>query len=108
MMTMRASVERQHPTGETDPYGAAKTAPGYSQLPCYVQPRVARIVTGENKAVEIETLQVFAPLDAGLEPEDVITRVENLAGRITDERRHRVTGVVKRETHIEATAEVYG
>ena len=136
-MTMRATVERDVGTTE-DPYGSHEPnisiihggAPldvtweshplswglheiewGSSitgSLPCYVQPRTERTVTREGKFIAVTMLGIWAPVDADLENEDVVTSVKNLAGTTLYDGKRRVTALIRRETHLDGILEYYG
>ena len=110
-MTMLAKVARRHDRGVADPYGAPQTTlheAGFTSFPCFVQPRMERTITGDGKIITVTTATLWAPLDADLNTEDVVTEVANRAGRTIDTSRRRVVGIIRRETHLEAALEAYG
>ena len=109
-MRHRATV-RRNISGETDAYGARTRTIGESgltPLPCYFQPRMARTSTSDGKLIAVSDAMIFAPADSDLQEEDIVIRVTDRRGAVLSDTNHRVTAVVRRETHIEAVAEQYG
>lgn len=107
-MVHRAAVERDVGTS-TDSLN--QLSPDRQQinaaLPCYVQTKMERIIADGNKFMALATYTMWAPLDADLKEEDVITRVVNRRGQEIFGNRLRVKPVVRRETHLEAVLEEY-
>lgn len=107
-MIHRATVTRNVGTTE-DPYGAH--VPSIEQvheaLPCYIQPRTERTVTGEGKFIAVTMLDIWAARDADLANEDIITQIVNLAGNALFDGKRRVTALVNRETHKSGFLEGY-
>jgi len=102
-------VERDVGTA-VDPLGGhiPEVAKIHDRLPCYVQARSASTITNSGRYISIGILMMWAPLDADLQAEDIVTGVTDLAGRVLHEGKRRVVAPpLRRETHLEATLEEY-
>ena len=84
MMTMTARVERGiAEQGVADAYGHQETTPRVvtESMPCLVVPQQSLDVYDQTQTVTIKRYRLFAPLDADIQFEDEVTRVQDRRGR---------------------------
>ena len=105
-MTHRARTVRDVAGGE-DPHGQATTSEDEinEALPCYVQPRMERLVLDGDKIAAIANYYMILPIGSDLKERDRVTRVANRRDDTLFSNRMRVLTIVRRENHLEAALE---
>lgn len=84
LMTMTAQVARPlSEQGVSDPYGHQETSERViaEDMPCLVLPVQSMDIYDETKTVFVKRFRLFAPLDADLQFEDIVTRIRNRRGQ---------------------------